>query len=60
MPGNFPAITNAFIIALAAGRLMLMVAGTMTPEAFEEAQSYLGLITAAELPSFALPMKTGR
>ena len=37
--------TIAVITAIAAGAILAMVADTMIPEAFEEAQLYTGLIT---------------
>ncbi len=49
----------AFITALAAGGILSMVAETMIPEAFEEAQSFIGLITASGFLAFFLLMKTG-
>jgi ZIP family zinc transporter len=57
--GTFPDTVIAFITALAAGGILSMVAETMIPEAFEEAQSFIGLITAAGFLSFFLLMKTG-
>jgi ZIP family zinc transporter len=57
--GSFPDTTIAFITALAAGGIMSMVAETMIPEAFEEAHSFIGLITAAGFLTFFLLMKTG-
>jgi ZIP family zinc transporter len=57
--GSFPGTINAFITALAAGGILSMVAETMIPEAFEEAQSFIGLITAAGFLAFFLLMKTG-
>jgi ZIP family zinc transporter len=57
--GNFSAETNAFTTALAAGGILSMVAETMIPEAFEKAQSFIGLITAAGFLTFFLLMKTG-
>ena len=57
--GSFPDTTNAFITALAAGGILSMVAETMIPEAFEEAQSFIGFITAAGFLAFFLLMKTG-
>ena len=57
--GGFPDPTNAFITALAAGGILSMVAETMIPEAFEKAQSFIGLITAAGFLTFFLLMKTG-
>lgn len=57
--GGFPDPVNAFITALAAGRILSMVAETMIPEAFEEAQSFIGFITTAGFLAFFLLMKTG-
>ncbi len=57
--GNFPEPIITFITALAAGGILSMVAETMIPEAFEEAQSFIGLITAAGFLAFFLLMKTG-
>jgi ZIP family zinc transporter len=57
--GNFTEPTNAFITALGAGGILAMVAETMIPEAFEEAQSFIGLITATGFLAFFLLMKTG-
>jgi ZIP family zinc transporter len=57
--GGFPNAVNAFITALAAGGILAMVAETMIPEAFEDAQSFIGLITAAGFLSYFLLMKTG-
>lgn len=57
--GSFPNSINAFIIALAAGGILSMVAETMIPEAFEDAQSFIGIITAAGFLAFFLLMKTG-
>ena len=57
--GSFPVSINAFITAFAAGGILSMVAETMIPEAFEEAQSFIGLITAAGFMVFYLLMKTG-
>ena len=57
--GSFPETVNAFITAIAAGGILSMVAETMIPEAFEEAQSYIGLITALGFMVFYLLMKTG-
>jgi ZIP family zinc transporter len=57
--GSFPDTINAFITALAAGGILSMVAETMIPEAFEEAQSFIGLITAVGFMVFYLLMKTG-
>jgi ZIP family zinc transporter len=57
--GSFPDTIIAFITALAAGGILSMVAETMIPEAFEEAQSFIGLITAAGFLAFFLLMKTG-
>ncbi len=57
--GSFPDTINAFITALAAGGILSMVAETMIPEAFEEAQSFIGIITAAGFLAFFLLMKTG-
>jgi ZIP family zinc transporter len=57
--GRFPEPVIAFITALAAGGILSMVAETMIPEAFEEAQSFIGLITAAGFLTFYLLMKTG-
>ena len=57
--GNFPDKVNAFITALAAGGMLSMVAETMIPEAFEEAQSFIGVITSAGFIAFFLLMKTG-
>jgi ZIP family zinc transporter len=57
--GSFPDTINAFIIALAAGGMLSLVAETMIPEAFEEAPSFIGLITALGFMVFYLLMKTG-
>jgi ZIP family zinc transporter len=57
--GSFPDTINAFITALAAGGILSMVAETMIPEAFEEAQSFIGFITALGFMVFYLLMKTG-
>ncbi len=57
--GNFPQTINAFITAFAAGGILSMVAETMIPEAFEEAQSFIGLITALGFMVFYILMKTG-
>jgi len=57
--GSFPATIIAFITALAAGGILSMVAETMIPEAFEEAHSFIGLITASGFIAFFLLMKTG-
>ncbi len=57
--GRFPDTIIAFITALAAGGILSMLAETMIPEAFEEAQSFIGLITAAGFLAFFLLMKTG-
>jgi len=57
--GSLPAPIIAFITALAAGGILSMVAETMIPEAFEEAQSFIGLITSAGFLAFFLLMKTG-
>ncbi len=56
---SFPVTIISFITALAAGGIMSMVAETMIPEAFEEAQSFIGLITATGFLMFFLLMKTG-
>lgn len=58
--GGFPGPVIAFITALAAGGILAMVAETMIPEAFEEAQSFIGLITATGFLLFFLLTKTGR
>lgn len=57
--GSFPDTINAFITALAAGGMLSMVAETMIPEAFEEAPSFIGVITALGFMVFYLLMKTG-
>ncbi len=57
--GGYPDTVIAFITALAAGGILSMVAETMIPEAFEEAQSFIGLITASGFLAFFLLMKTG-
>ena len=57
--GGFPGPVIAFITALAAGGILAMVAETMIPEAFEEAQSFIGLITATGFLIFFLLIKTG-
>ena len=57
--GGFPNTINAFIIALAAGGMLAMVAETMIQEAFEDAQSFIGIITAAGFLAYFLLMKTG-
>ncbi len=57
--GRFPETVIAFITALAAGGILSMVAETMIPEAFEEAQSFMGLITAAGFMTFFFLMKIG-
>lgn len=56
--GNFSDTINAFVTALAAGGILSMVAETMIPEAFEEAQSFIGFITAVGFLAFFLLMKT--
>jgi ZIP family zinc transporter len=55
--GHFSDSTIAFITALAAGGILSMVAETMIPEAFEEAHSFIGLITAAGFLTFFLLIK---
>ncbi len=57
--GSFPDTIIAFITALAAGGILSMVAETMIPEAFEEAQSFIGLITAAGFLAFFVLVKIG-
>ena len=57
--GSFPDIINAFIIALAAGGMLSLVAETMIPEAFEEAQSFIGVVVALGFMVFYLLMKIG-
>jgi ZIP family zinc transporter len=57
--GGFPGPVIAFITALAAGGILAMVAETMIPEAFAEAQSFIGLITATGFLIFFLLTKTG-
>ncbi len=49
----------ATMSAMAAGGLLAMVAETMIPEAFEKAQSFIGLITAAGFLAFFLLTKSG-
>ncbi len=57
--GSFPETQIAFITAMAAGGLLAMAAETMIPEAFQGAQSFIGLITATGFLSFFLLVKTG-
>jgi ZIP family zinc transporter len=57
--GGFTDTTNAFIAALAAGGILSMVSETMIPEAFEGAQSYIGLITSTGFLILFLLVKTG-
>jgi ZIP family zinc transporter len=56
--GSFPDTINAFIIALAAGGMLSLVAETMIPEAFEEA-SFIGVVVALGFMVFYLLMKIG-
>jgi ZIP family zinc transporter len=57
--GSLPDTINAFIIALAAGGMLSLVAETMIPEAFEEAPSFIGVIVALGFMVFYLLMKIG-
>jgi len=45
--------------AMAAGRVLAMLAETMIPEAFEKAQSFIGLITVTGFLAFFLLTKLG-
>jgi ZIP family zinc transporter len=49
----------ATMTAMAAGGLLAMLAETMIPEAFEKAQSFIGLITVTGFLAFFLLMKLG-
>ena len=57
--GGYPPPQVAFITALAAGGIMSMVAETMIPEAFEDAQSFIGFITGLGFMTFFLLIKSG-
>ena len=57
--GSYPETGIAFITALAAGGILSMVAETMIPEAFEEAHSFIGFITALGFMTFFMLIKSG-
>lgn len=46
LSGRMAGVTEAFILGLAGGAVMAMVADTLTPEAFREGGNVVGLITA--------------
>ncbi|MEN6342890.1 MAG: ZIP family zinc transporter [Methanospirillum sp.] len=51
------AVTNAFVLALAAGGILAMLADTMVPEAFSEERSLSGMVTVVGfIVSFLLSM----
>ncbi len=57
--GNFSVKVVAATSALAAGSVLAMLAETMIPEAFEKAQSFIGLITVAGFLTIFLLTKIG-
>jgi len=57
--GGLPPAGIAFITALAAGGMLAMIAETMIPEAFQEVQSFIGLITVVGFLAFYILIHIG-